>query len=52
MYRNKKLLEAVRVLPCQHCGVSDGTAMYNRNQILGDGDDWTKIREAYSYIVI
>lgn len=24
-YRNKKLLEAVRQMPCQHCGAQDGT---------------------------
>lgn len=24
-YRNKKLLEAVRQMPCQHCGIQDGT---------------------------
>jgi len=29
LYRNQKLLEAVRSSPCQHCGVSDGTVMYN-----------------------
>ena len=25
IYRNKKLLEAVRQMPCQHCGAQDGT---------------------------
>ena len=24
-YRNKKLLEAVRQMPCQYCGAQDGT---------------------------
>jgi hypothetical protein len=32
MYRNRKLLDAARELPCQHCGVSDGTVVYNQNQ--------------------
>jgi hypothetical protein len=37
MYRNKKLLEAVRVLPCQHCGVSNGTVVAAHSNQLRDG---------------
>jgi hypothetical protein len=37
MYRNKKLLEAVRVLPCQHCGVSNGTIVAAHSNQLRDG---------------
>lgn len=31
-YRNKKLLEAVRELPCQVCGIEDGTVVHKCNQ--------------------
>ena len=37
VYRNKKLLEAVRVLPCQHCGISDGTIVAAHSNQLRDG---------------
>ncbi len=37
MYRNKKLLEIVRVLPCQHCGRSDGTIVAAHSNQLRDG---------------
>ena len=37
MYRNKKLLEAARLLPCQHCGVSDGTVVAAHSNQLRDG---------------
>ena len=37
MYRNQKLLEAVRSSPCQHCGVSDGTVVAAHSNQLRDG---------------
>ena len=37
MYRNQKLLEAVRSSPCQHCGVSDGTVVATHSNQLRDG---------------
>jgi len=37
MYRNKKLLEAARLLPCQHCGTSDGTVVAAHSNQLRDG---------------
>ena len=37
MYRNKKLLEAARLLPCQHCRVSDGTVVAAHSNQLRDG---------------
>jgi hypothetical protein len=36
-YRNQKLLEAVRDLPCQHCGVQDGTVVAAHSNQLRDG---------------
>lgn len=38
MYRNKKLLEIVREIPCQCCGACDGTVVAaHRNQGKGMG---------------
>ena len=37
MYRNKKLLIACRDLPCQHCGISDGTVVAAHSNQLRDG---------------
>ena len=37
MYRNKRLLEVVRNLPCQHCGKSDGTVVAAHSNQLRDG---------------
>lgn len=37
MYRNQKLLEAVRSSPCQHCGVRDGTIVAAHSNQLRDG---------------
>lgn len=37
MYRNQKLLEAVRASPCQHCGVIDGTVVAAHSNQLRDG---------------
>jgi hypothetical protein len=37
MYRNKKLLELARNLPCQHCGVEDGTVVAAHSNQLRDG---------------
>lgn len=37
IYRNKKLLEAARELPCQHCGVQDGTVVAAHSNQLRDG---------------
>lgn len=39
IYRNKKLLEACRELPCQICGIQDGTvcAAHSNQQIHGKG---------------
>lgn len=37
MYRNKKLLEAVREAPCMHCGVQDGTVVAAHSNQLRDG---------------
>jgi hypothetical protein len=38
-YRNKKLLEAIRQLPCQVCGIEDGTvvAAHSNQQRHGKG---------------
>lgn len=38
-YRNKALLEALRGLPCQLCGIEDGTivAAHSNQQIHGKG---------------
>lgn len=37
MYRSKKLLEAARLLPCQHCGVDNGTVVAAHSNQLRDG---------------
>lgn len=37
MYRNKKLLELCRELPCQVCGKSDGTVVAAHSNQLRDG---------------
>lgn len=37
MYRNQKLLEAVRELPCMHCGAQDGTVVAAHSNQLRDG---------------
>ena len=37
MYRNKKLLEIARLLPCQHCGIEDGTVVAAHSNQLRDG---------------
>lgn len=36
-YRNKKLLEAVREAPCQHCGSQNGTVVAAHSNQLRDG---------------
>jgi len=37
MYRDKHLLEAVRLSPCQHCGIQDGTVVAAHSNQLRDG---------------
>jgi hypothetical protein len=37
VYRNKKLLEYARRLPCQHCGADDGTVVAAHSNQLRDG---------------
>lgn len=37
MYRNKKLLEITRKLPCQHCFTEDGTVVAAHSNQLKDG---------------
>jgi hypothetical protein len=37
IYRNKKLLEYARNLPCQHCGKEDGTVVAAHSNQLRDG---------------
>ena len=37
MYRNKKLLELARQLPCQLCGMEDGTVVAAHSNQLCDG---------------
>ena len=37
MYRNKNLLEAARLLPCQHCDRQDGTVVAAHSNQLRDG---------------
>jgi len=37
MYRNKKLLEIARLLPCQICGIEDGTVVAAHSNQLRDG---------------
>ena len=36
-YRNKKLLEVVRLSPCQHCGREDGTVVAAHSNQVRDG---------------
>lgn len=36
-YRNTKLTEAVRQLPCQQCGIQDGTVVAAHSNQLRDG---------------
>ena len=37
IYRNKKLLELARKLPCQNCGIEDGTVVAAHSNQLRDG---------------
>jgi len=37
LYRNEKLLKAVRNSPCQHCGAEDGTVVAAHSNQLRDG---------------
>jgi hypothetical protein len=37
VYRNQKLLEALRESPCQHCGKQDGTIVAAHSNQLRDG---------------
>ena len=37
MYRNKKLLEIARLIPCQICGIEDGTVVAAHSNQLRDG---------------
>ena len=37
MYRKKKLLQSVRVLSCQHCGIDNGTIVAAHSNQLRDG---------------
>ena len=37
MYRNKKLLESVREMPCQACGRQDNTVVAAHSNSLADG---------------
>ena len=37
MYRNRKLLDAARELPCQHCQTQDGTVVAAHSNQLRDG---------------
>ena len=37
MYRNRKLLDAARQIPCQHCGIQDGTIVAAHSNQLRDG---------------
>jgi hypothetical protein len=37
MYRNKKLLELAREVPCQNCGISDGTVVAAHSNQMRDG---------------
>lgn len=37
IYRNQRLLEAARELPCQHCGAQDGTVVAAHSNQLRDG---------------
>jgi len=37
MYRNQKLLEVVRLSPCQHCNIIDGTVVAAHSNQMRDG---------------
>ena len=37
MYRSRPLLNACRELPCQHCGIQDGTVIAAHSNQLRDG---------------
>jgi len=37
IYRNKTLLELARDIPCQHCGIDDGTVVAAHSNQLRDG---------------
>lgn len=37
MYRNEKLLKACRLIPCQICGIEDGTIAAAHSNQLRDG---------------
>ena len=37
IYRDRRLLDAVRQSPCQHCGVQDGTVVAAHSNQLRDG---------------
>lgn len=37
IYRNKTLLEIARDMPCQHCGIDDGTVVAAHSNQLRDG---------------
>ena len=37
IYRNKTLLEIARDIPCQHCGMDDGTVVAAHSNQLRDG---------------
>jgi len=37
MYRSRPLLNACRELPCQHCGIIDGTVIAAHSNQLRDG---------------
>jgi len=37
MYRNDKLLKSIRILPCQLCGIEDGTIVAAHSNQLRDG---------------
>jgi hypothetical protein len=37
MYRNPKLLQAVRDCPCQHCGIQDSTIVAAHSNQMRDG---------------
>ena len=37
MYRNQKLLEVVRLSPCQHCKIMDGTVVAAHSNQMRDG---------------
>jgi hypothetical protein len=37
MYRNKKMLELARTIPCQHCDKDDGTVVAAHSNQLRDG---------------